>query len=603
MTYIVRFEPWGNEIECAEGTTILEAARLAEIPVSAACSGRGACNRCQVRILTPPAPPPTATESAALSESALARGMRLACLHPVTTDMTLEVLPIVSHGKAEALPGDRAFVRAPAVQRRAVAVQPPNLERPVDDATSLLAALGLPAGVIDLRVGQALSGTLRAAGWRVSASVRGEEVIAIHPIGVGQPLGLAVDLGTTNIAGYLYNLEDGTLLGVFVAVNPLASYGADILSRLVYAGQSAQHSARLQRILVKALNLLIENATATLASTPEHLDEVVVVGNSGMHHLLLDLPTRQLTLAPYVPATRRAMAIKAREIGLAAGAGAYVIMPPLVGGFVGSDLLAVALVTRLDRQPGVRLAMDIGTNTELLLSVDGRLTSCSTASGPALEGAALRHGSVAGPGAVDRVWLDAGDVPTLQFRTIGGRPAIGICGSGIVDALACMRRIGVISAAGRIQAGRENVEVRPDGDRLFRLGRAEQTALGEALTISQHDVRAIQLAKGAIRGGIATLLADRGLTEGDLDEVLVAGAFGNHITVESAQAVGLYPQIPAERIRTIGNAAGGGAALMLLSTDERREAEAMSARIHYMELARHGRFVRLFAEAQRFPEP
>ena len=409
-----------------------------------------------------------------------------------------------------------------------------------------------------------------------------------------------MDLGTTNVATYLYNLDNGGLLGVFGAANPLASYGADILSRLAYAQRGPEHGARLQRTLVKTLNLLIEHAVKSAGCTPADVEEMTVVGNSGMHHLFLNLPPRQLIHAPYVPATRRAMSLKAREIGLAIAPGGYVYMPPLVGGFVGSDLLAVALATRIDRKPGVRLALDIGTNTELLLSVDGRLFSCSTASGPALEGAALRFGSVAAAGVVDRVWLNPGD-GSIGYRTIRGKPAIGICGSGIVEALACMAQAGIFNASGRIQAGKPGVSEGSDGDRRFTLAPAHATGLGEDLTISQHDVRAIQLAKGAIRGGIATLLAEHGLTVDDLDELLVAGAFGNHIEVESAQAIGLYPAIPRERIRQIGNAAGTGAGLMLLSTVERQDAEELSEQIHYLELARHKRFIRLFAEGQRFP--
>ena len=326
---------------------------------------------------------------------------------------------------------------------------------------------------------------------------------------------------------------------------------------------------------------------------------MTVVGNSGMHHLFLNLPSRQLIHAPYVPAFRREIVLKARELGIAIAPGGYVYMPPLIGGFIGSDLLAVALATRLDRKPGVRLALDIGTNTELLLAIDGKLFSCSTASGPALEGAALRFGSMAAAGVVDRVWLNPDR--SFGYRTIQGKPAIGICGSGIVEALACMVKAGILDASGRVQANKPGVLPAPDGDHRFVLVPRPATGLGEDLTISQQDVRAIQLAKGAIRGGMATLLAEHGLTEDDLDELLVAGAFGNHIDIEAAQAIGLYPSIPRERIRQIGNAAGTGASLMLLSTAERRDAEEMSEQINYMELARHKRFARLFAEGQRFP--
>ena len=476
MPYTVRFEPWGTTVECSADQSLLDAARLAEIPVGAVCSGRGTCGKCQVRILTEPAPPPVGTESSVVAAGALEQGYRLACMHQVDRDLTVEVLPIISHGKGEAPPLERAFELTPAVRRLIVTLKPPSLDRPVDDGSNLLAALadaGLPdITEMDYRAAQELPEALRSSDWRVAVSARGSEVIGVHPAAhAAPPLGLAVDLGTTNVATYLYNLENGSLLGVFGAANPLASYGADILSRLIFAGRSPENSARLQRTLVKAVNLLIEHATKTVGFAPSDVEEMTVVGNSGMHHLFLNLPPGQLIHAPYVPATRRALSIKARELGISAGVGTHVYMPPLVGGFVGSDLLAVALATRIDRKPGVRLALDIGTNTELLLSVEGRLFSCSTASGPALEGAALRFGSVAAAGVVDRVWLNPGD-GSIGYRTIRGKPAIGICGSGIVEALACMAQAGIFNASGRIQAGKPDVSEGPDGDRSFMLAPA-----------------------------------------------------------------------------------------------------------------------------------
>jgi uncharacterized 2Fe-2S/4Fe-4S cluster protein (DUF4445 family) len=357
----------------------------------------------------------------------------------------------------------------------------------------------------------------------------------------------------------------------------------------------------MQRVLVKGLNLLVEQCVAAAGYAPQDIEELVAVGNSGMHHLFLDLPPRQLISAPYVPAARQALIFPARELGISVHRGAALYLPPLVGGFVGSDLLAVALATRIDLKPGIRLAVDIGTNTELLLSVHGELFCASTASGPALEGAALQFGSVAMPGAVDHVSIGDPGAP-FEVHTIRNRPAIGICGSGIIEALGAMRRSGVISRTGRIQAASAGVVESPDGDHRFVLVPAAETALGVDLTISQTDVRAIQLAKGAIRAGMETLLLEHGLSSDQLDEILIAGTFGSHIRIESAVQIGLFPDIPLEKIRQIGNAAGTGAAMMLLSAPERRDAEELSGRIRYMELARHRRFTRLFADSQRFPD-
>jgi uncharacterized 2Fe-2S/4Fe-4S cluster protein (DUF4445 family) len=326
----------------------------------------------------------------------------------------------------------------------------------------------------------------------------------------------------------------------------------------------------------------------------------VAVGNSGMHHLFLGLPGRQLIRAPYVPAVRAALTLKARELGIAIARGARLHMPPLVGGFIGSDLLAMALSARMDRKAGIRLAVDIGTNTEVLLSVDGELYCCSTASGPALEGAALRFGSVALPGAIDRVWVDPRS-GGLAFSTLGNKAAAGICGSGIIDALRRLRELGALSGRGRLSADYPGVLPEPGGDHRFVLAPEASTSLGMDLTISQMEIRSVLMAKGAIRAGIDTLLDLRGIETASVDEFLVAGAFGNYLDIESAVEIGLFPRLPRERFRQVGNAAGTGAGLMLLSMGERGLAEKIGASIAHVELARDEGFRRRFAKAQWFP--
>lgn len=613
MTYRVLFEPWGVEVQCEPGCTILDAARQAEVPIRALCGGRGTCHKCQVRVIADPVPTPTAVELEALSAIAIQGGFRLACLHSVDRDMTVETVPVLSRGKEAAPLLERAFAPAPPVRRHLISLKPPTLDHPVDDVGAVLQAAegsGVAAPRrVDYQVARRLPATLRSSNWQVQVSIRGDEWINVRPgeaCAQDEPdmepkvLGLAVDLGTTNIAGYLYDLVDGELLGVYGIANPLATYGADIISRLSYSSRAPENGRRMQSVLTKSLGLLIDQILEQQGCRADDLEEIVVVGNSGMHHLFLDLPASQLVLSPYVPALRQEISIKARDLGLRISPGGYVHVPPLVGGFIGSDLLSVALSTRIDQRPGVYLALDIGTNTELLLSVDGELWSCSTASGPALEGAALQFGCMAMEGAVDRVWLEApGDM--LSYHTIKNRPAIGICGSGIIETLAVMYRAGVINATGRLQVDHPLVRESPDGDHTMVLVPADKTDLGVDLTISQSDVRALQLAKGAIRAGADTLLDQHGLQPEDVDEILIAGAFGSHIDVASGLEVGLFPPVPRERVRQIGNAAGLGAGLMLLSVVERREAQELSERISYVELATDPEFIRRFARSQHFP--
>jgi uncharacterized 2Fe-2S/4Fe-4S cluster protein (DUF4445 family) len=608
VNFPVRFEPSGTTVETGAGRTLLEAARDAGIILGATCGGRGTCGKCQARIAEGPLPPPTLQEKRLLGDAALARGIRLACTCAVNAPLTVETLQVRSSAKGEAPPAVRAEPVSPAVRRYTVDLAAPTLEDPMDDAGRLSAALEKagagPLTGIDYTAARRLPAALREAGWHVTAQVRGTELIGVRPAAPAlPPLGLAVDLGTTNIAAYLHRMDDGALLEVFSAANPLSSFGADIITRLAWGGLCPGNGAKMQRILSKTLNLLAEQAAALQGCQARDIEEMVVVGNSGMHHLFLDLPGRDLIRAPFVPAVRAALSVKARDLGIGICPGGYVHMPPLIGGFVGSDLLSVALSARLDREPGVRLAVDIGTNTEVLLSVNGRLSCCSTASGPALEGAALRYGMVAGPGAVDRVWVEgAGPAAALAFTTIGGLPAAGICGSGIVDALCCLRRTGVINATGRIQADSPRVIADPAGDHRCVLVPAARTALGEDITISQAEVRSLQLAKGAIRAGMDTLLALNGLEPESVEEILVAGTFGNHLGVESSVEIGLLPRIPRERIRQVGNTAGVGAGLMLLSTVEREAAAALARSIGHVELSQQQGFRRRFARSQWFPE-
>jgi uncharacterized 2Fe-2S/4Fe-4S cluster protein (DUF4445 family) len=545
----VQFEPSGTAVEIEPGRTLLEAARDAGIPLAAACGGRGTCGKCRVRI--PGGPPSSVTdhEKKALTEALRAGGWRLACQYVVTSAVTAETLLIRDSAKVEMPFTGRSFTPAPPM-----------------------------------------------------AGPRGARSIGLRPKrGARAPLGCAVDLGTTNIALYLYRMDDGELLGAFGAGNPLSSWGADIITRLAHGARSPENGRELQRVLVKAVNLMAGHAATAHGGTSEDIEEMVVVGNSGMHHLFLDLPGGQLIRAPYVPAVREAMSVTARDLGVSMGRDGRVYMPPLVGGFVGSDLLAVALSTRMEGRPGIRLAIDIGTNTEVLLSVDGMLHCCSTASGPALEGAALRYGSLAEPGAIERMWIDDA-TGGLSYETVENRPVIGICGSGIIDALSCLRRRGEISRTGVLRTGSARPPQEAGGEHRYVLAPAADTALGVDLTISQSEIRALQLAKGAIRAGIETLLAVHGLDAGRLDEIVIAGTFGTHLHVGSAVEIGLLPRIPLDRIHQVGNAAGVGAAMMLLSEDEREAGVELCRSITHVELSQQEGFRRRFAHAQWFPE-
>ncbi len=443
-------------------------------------------------------------------------------------------------------------------------------------------------GTIDFRVQQSLSRKIRENDWQVRVALRGNEIVAL-----GAPatrwLGLAVDIGTTKVAGYLIDLESGKTLASKGLMNPQISYGEDVVARIVAASKSPADAARLQALLAEALSQLTADLCAETDTKPEDVVEAVVVGNTAIHHLFLRLPVKQLGLSPYVPTTDVALDIKAREIGLQIAPGAYVHLLPNIAGYVGADHVAMLLATRLADTNGVTLAIDIGTNTEICLNYKGKMTSVSCASGPAFEGAHIRFGMRAAPGAIEHVRLDEG---RLEVQTIAGEPPIGICGSGLLDIVAQLRLNDVLDRGGKMST--HPLIRNQNGTSEFML--AERPDLDD-ITISQKDVRELQLAKAAIRLGIQALVEAEGLTENDLEQVIIAGAFGTFIDVESAITIGMLPDLPLERFKQVGNAAGTGARLALISQSEREKANQIAQRDGYIELAKVPNFNRKFAQA------
>jgi len=322
--------------------------------------------------------------------------------------------------------------------------------------------------------------------------------------------------------------------------------------------------------------------------------DVVVVGNTAIHHLFLRLPVSQLALAPYVPAVRAAVNVPAREIGLKFAPGANVHLLPNIAGYVGADHVSMLLATGVADRSDTVLAIDIGTNTEMCLTHGGQMASLSCASGPAFEGAHITFGMRAAPGAIERVRIVDGQV---QYKTIGDQPAVGICGSGILDVVAELRRNGLLSLSGRL--GGPGVR-QGEGGLEFVISDEARSGNGRAITVTQQDIRELQLAKGAIRCGVETLLQDAGIAAGDVDQVLIAGAFGTYIDVVSAIAIGLLPDVALERVSQVGNAAGTGARLALVSRAQRSQAQALARRVRYIELAGTPDFMRNFAEGMRF---
>jgi uncharacterized 2Fe-2S/4Fe-4S cluster protein (DUF4445 family) len=433
--------------------------------------------------------------------------------------------------------------------------------------------------------------------------LREAEVIGVLPAD-RRPLGLAIDLGTTKIAAYLVDLPSGRTLASSGIMNPQISYGEDVIARITLAIRDEESAALLQTSAANALNALAEGLCAEVGADPAEIVDSVVVGNTAMHHLLLGLPVRQLALAPYVAAVSTPLDLKARDLGLRFAPGGNVHFLPNIAAYVGGDHVAMLLATDTDRSHGPALAIDIGTNSEICLARNGNLASCSCASGPAFEGAHIRHGMRAAAGAIEHLRLKG---EAVEYQTVGGVPPVGICGSGLLDAAAELVRAGVVNRHGRMGSHPRVREV--DGEREFvllteaeRAGAAgyEPSESRGAISLTQRDVRQLQLAKGALRTGIELLLQNQAVGLEEIESVVIAGAFGTYIDVGSAVEIGMLPDLPLGRFHQVGNAAGMGAKRALISRTERRRAADLAERVEYLELAAHPRFADTFARSMLF---
>jgi len=598
ITSIVDFQPLGRRGECKPGDSLLECGRLTGVGITNLCGGKGMCHACKVKVLKGAVSEPTPTEISHFSSEELGEGWRLACQVYPSGDCSIGVPPesMTAPQRTQVEGTDIAVEPDPAVRVFKVELVGPDLTDLMADADRLIQGLQDQHGVkclkLDGEVLRTLSTDLRSLDWDCQVAARGDEVIDVgsRP---GPHLGLAADLGTTKIAGYLMDLKTGKRLAAKGVMNPQISFGEDVITRIDGALSSAGRYGEIRKAAVEALNQLACDLCSEIGSVPETILEAAVGCNTAMHHLFLGLPVRQLVTAPYVPATSMSLDWKARDLGLRIGRGAYVHMLPNVAGFVGGDHVAMLLATKAHKMKGLVLALDIGTNTEVSLIDEGRLSSVSCASGPAFEGYQIRHGMRAARGAIERVRIQ-GDSVALQ--TIDDAPPVGICGSGVLDAMSQMYRAGIIDRGGRIGEGHPRVR-ESGGEREFILAGEDDRGGGRSIGITQKDIRQLQLAKAAIRTGIQVLLKANFRSAEEIDKIIIAGAFGTYIDVESAVTVGMLPRLPMERYHQVGNAAGIGAQLALISSPMRREAGMLASRIRYIELAGSPQFSDVFVRA------
>ncbi|MBN2385695.1 MAG: DUF4445 domain-containing protein [Anaerolineales bacterium] len=594
MTFEVDFEPLGRRLPCQSGETVLAAAQRLGLVLNATCGGEGVCGRCLVRIMAGQASPPTPTEEAELG-GRIANGWRLACQAEIQGDLRVHVPPesLATAQRTQTEGHSLPITPHPAVRAVALNLSAPGLDDLRSDAERVRAGLELPDLTIPLPVLGTLSNDLRAHDFHATAFLRGTALVGIRQVGTAA-LGLAVDLGTTKLAGYLVDLASGETLASAGAMNPQIAFGEDVMARISHAITRPEGGQQLQMAVVTALNDLARDLCARAGHTGLDILDAVVVGNTAMHHLFLGLPVRQLGLAPYLPAESAAVEVSARELGFDFAPGASLHLLPNIAGFVGADHVAMLLGSgMLDREGNV-LGLDIGTNTEISLLAGESHYACSTASGPAFEGAHIRHGMRAAPGAIEKVLLRDGN---LLLQTIDGRPPVGLCGSGILDLVAQLRTAGIITSRGGFTPGLSHPRLRAGGSSPeFIVAWADENE-GREITFDRRDVNEVQLAKAAMRAGIDILLARAGIAEQEIDTVIIAGAFGTYLDVRSGTAIGMFPPLAPERFAQVGNAAGAGARMALLSMEKRKQAAEIARRVQYVELTIEKDFSARFARA------
>ncbi len=601
----VTFLPTNKVVEVPAGSTIFQAAVAAGVQLESACGGRGTCGKCKVQISPEKISPLADAKEKFISEVERAAGWVLACKQKVFADLTVRLSEQKdAHKRKTGLNSVRNIKIDPSVQKYQVHVSEPTVEDQTPDWERLMAVLPNREIRFDRRIAADLAPKLRRSQFQVTAVLVNDSLLAVEAGNTGERCyGLAIDIGTTTVVVYLMDLNTGTVMNSGAVTNPQHVFGADVISRITYASGSPDQLHQLQVNVINGLNGIIANLCQDTGISSHEIYQAVVVGNTTMSHLFLGIDPTYLAPAPFVPVFRQAIEVEAGELGLNMLATGHVVVLPNVAGYVGADTVGVMLAAGVDRLPGITLAIDIGTNGEMILAGPDRILTCSTAAGPAFEGAEIKCGMRAAEGAIEAVRIGE----DVELTVIAGKKAKGICGSGLIDAVAEMHKAGVIDATGRLASKpeqldklsppvRERVRRNEQGSEFILVWRQDSDT-GEDIVLSQKDIRELQLAKGAIKAGVQILLREMGVSAESIDRVLLAGAFGNYIKTDSAVGIGLLPPLPLERIETIGNAAGDGAKMALLSKGERARAESLAARAEHIELSTRKEFQEEFVQA------
>ncbi|MEM2891019.1 MAG: ASKHA domain-containing protein [Thermoplasmata archaeon] len=610
---VLRFQPLGNKIEPRRGRTLLDLAREAGVAIESICDSAGRCGKCKVilRSGSTNISALSSSEKRLLSDREVDNGFRLACQARVTkrAGIVVEVPEQSRRGHHRLLvAGVEPRVKLEPAMRKILLTLPPATMRDLRaDDDRLLETLSRRARVkahISAGVHRDIPHALRKGGWRTTVTLfRETEIIRADPGDTtGSLYGVAVDIGTTKVVAYLVDLNTGETIATESMPNPQIPYGEDLMSRISFSMRERDGRRLLQKVIVDGLNELMAKLCSSARIDREEIFETLVVGNTAMHHFFFGIPAEHVAAAPYAPAVRTSLSVSPSMVGLDMYPFGRVTSLPNIAGFVGADAVADLIASGLYKDTRIGMMIDIGTNTEIIAGNKDRLLSCSCASGPAFEGAHIKAGMRASTGAIERVWIDA-ESKEVRVRTVDDAPPRGICGSGIVDAISEMLKAGIVDASGKLVISSKNPGTRkgPDGVPEFVLAPARETATGEDIVVTQRDIQEIQLAKAAIFTGVSILMRKLKLKCSQISRVYAAGAFGTYVDPASAISIGMYPDVPVERIRFIGNAAGSGARMCLKSTRMRDLADRLSKEVEYIELAAEKDFQSEFAMAMFLP--
>ncbi|MBS7269596.1 MAG: DUF4445 domain-containing protein [Candidatus Freyarchaeota archaeon] len=607
--FVVRFEPEGKKLTAHSESTILDLAKEVGVGIRSECGGKGKCGKCRIIVEEQHnLSEVTEIERKHLTPQEIGRGYRLACMTTIRAN-SLVFIPSESRLSVRRMQiwGMEQPVKLdPNVRKVNLVLEKPTLQNPVADDLNILTHLEKVCGLQDLEweyeLVKNIPDTVRVGNWNLTVTLLNDRrVIDLEPGDTtSRSFGFAVDIGTSKIVGYLVDLNSGEVVGFGSLENPQIAFGEDILSRISYAEESPEKRRRLQVLAVEGINKIVQTACGEAGVSPSEIYELTIVGNTAMFSLFLGIQTKYLHLAPYVPGVKGPVVVKAQELGINANPRASVYALPNIAGYVGADAVGDVLATNIHEMQEMCLLVDVGTNGEVFVGNREDIVSCSCAAGPAFEGVHIQHGMKAVSGAIERVKIDPKTFE-VKYVTIDEAKPVGICGSGIIDAVAEMFKCGIISERGKFNDLETARMIRVEGKPEFVIAWSEETAIGKNITVSLKDIEEVQLAKAAIHTGCAILMEKKAVAEEDIDKVFIAGAFGNYIDPESAKFLGLIPDVPTEKITFAGNTALAGAKMALLSREVRKTAQRLSRWIRYVELMAEPNFQREFVKSTVIP--